>query len=70
MGGGGGYEAAPPSVIDECNGFGSNTIYHRRRTKFTLIFILRKHNCNLLSSGILRLHTMNSCSHKCESLRC
>jgi len=32
MGGGGGYEAAPPCVIDECNGFASNSIYYRRRT--------------------------------------
>jgi len=60
----GGYEAAPPSVIDESNGFGSNTIYHCGRTKFTLIFILRKPNCNLLSSGILRQCTINSCSNK------
>jgi len=49
---------------DECNGICSNSIYHRGRAKFTLIFILRKHNCNLLSSGILRQRTMNCCSHK------
>jgi len=66
-GGGGagrGYDAAPPCVIHECNGFGSNTIHHRGRPEFTLIFMLRQHNCNLLSSGILRQHPMNSCSHK------
>ena len=57
-------ETAPTYVIDECNGFGSNTIYHRGMTEFTLISILRKHNCNLLSSGILRQCTMNGCGHK------
>jgi len=61
---GGGYDAAPPGVIDECNGFGSNTIYHCGRTKFTSIIISRKHHCNLLSSGILTQHTMNSCGNK------
>jgi len=46
--------------FDECNGFGRNAICHRGRAKFTSIFILKKHNCNLLSSGILRQRTMNS----------
>jgi len=50
--------------FDECNGFGRNAICHRGRAKFTSIFILRKHNCTLLSSGILRQRTMNSCGHK------
>jgi len=35
----GGYEAAPPCVIDECSGFCSNTIHHRGRAKFTSIFL-------------------------------
>ena len=38
--------------------------YHHGRAKFTSIFILRKHNRNLLSSGILIQRTMNSCSHQ------
>ena len=55
---------------NECNGICSNSIYHRGRAKFTSIFILRKYNCNLLASGILRQRTMNSCSHKGKCLRC
>jgi len=63
-GGGQGYNAAPPCVIDECNGVSSNKIYHCEKAKFTLIFNMRKHNCNLLSGGILRQHTMNRCGNK------
>jgi len=71
MGGAGrGNEAAPPCVIDECDGFGSNAIYHRGRAEFTSIFILRKLNCDPLSSGILRQRTMNTCGHKHECLHC
>jgi hypothetical protein len=67
---GGGYIAAPPCVIDECDSFGSNTIYPHGRAKFTSIFILRKHNCNLLSSGMPRQCTLNCSSKECERLRC
>jgi len=66
----GGVCSSPPCVIDECSGFCSNTISHCGRAKFTSIFILRKHNYNLLSSGILRQHTMNSCSQKRLHLQC
>jgi len=63
--GGGGVSSRPTMCnCDECNGICSNSIYHHGRAKFTSIFILRKHNCNLLSSGILRQRTMNSCGHK------
>jgi len=51
-------------VIDECSGFCSNTIYHCGMENFTLIFILRKHNCKLLSNGILRQCTINNSSQK------
>jgi len=57
------FEAAPPWVIDECNCFCSNTIYHGRRVKLTLKFTLRKHNWNIYSSGILRQRTINSSVH-------
>jgi len=67
---GGGLWNSPPCVIDECSGFCSNRIHHRGRAKFSSIFILRKHNCNFLSSGILRQHTMNSCGHKRKCLWC
>jgi hypothetical protein len=56
--------------IDECNSFGSNAIYYPGREKFTPILILRKLNCNLLSSSILEQHPMNSCGDKRECLRC
>jgi len=53
-GGGGGVNAAPLCVIDKCNGFCSKTINPCGRANYTLISILRTHNCNLLTSGILR----------------
>jgi len=63
---GGGVWSSPTMCnCDECNGICSNSIYHRGMAKFTSIFILRTHNCNLLSSGILRQRTMYSCGHKC-----
>jgi len=63
-GGGGGVWSSPPFEIDECRGFCSSTIHHLGRAKFISIFILRKHNCNLLSAGILKKPTMNSCGHE------
>jgi len=61
---GGGWSSPTMCNCDECNGICRNSIYHRGRAKFTSIFILRKHKCKLLSSGILIQHTMNSCGHK------
>jgi len=61
---GGGVWRSPPCGIDEGSGFCSDIIYHCGRAKFTLIFILRKHNCNLLSSGIHRQHAMKCCSQR------
>ena len=44
--------------------------YHCGRAKFTLIFILRTHNCNLLFSGILRQRAMNSCGYELKHVWC
>jgi len=67
---GGKVWSSPPCVIDECSGVCRNTIYHCGRAKFASIFILRKHNCTLQSSGILRQHTIYSWGHKRWHLRC
>jgi hypothetical protein len=56
--------------FDEHNGVCSSAIFHPGGAKFTSIFILRKHNCNLLSNGILRQRTTNRCGHKRYWLRC
>ena len=56
-----GHQVAQYCVIDKCSGFQSK-VYHRGWAKCTSIFILRKHYCDLLSTGILRQRTMNSCS--------
>jgi len=56
---GGEYKVAHQWVIEESSGSNSN-IYLWGIGKFTSIFILRKCNGNLLSSGILRQNTINS----------
>jgi hypothetical protein len=54
-------------MIDECSGF-QRKICHRGWAKCTLIFIMRNHNCGLLSTSIFRQRTMNSCGYQCQSL--
>jgi len=61
-----GYQAAQRCAIDECSGYQS-TIDHWGWAKCTSIFILRKHNCGLLSTAILRQCTMTSC--RCQRKR-
>jgi len=59
-----GNQAVYKCVIDVCRSFWSE-IQHRGCAQCTAIFILRKHNCGLLSTGIFRQQTMNrySCQH-------
>jgi len=61
---GGGYEAAHHVELMSI-AVASAVIqsYHCGRAKFTFIFILRKHNRNLLASVTLRHRTMNCCGH-------
>ena len=65
--GGGGRGAMRPLICDWLCSCSKSKIDHRGWAKCTLIFILRKHNWGILSTGVFRQHPMNRCG--CQRYR-